>query len=247
MPEIDVRGVSVRYLHRGETVAALDGMDATFRDGMNVIVGYSGSGKTTLLECILGLRPYEGTILLDGTDLAGTATKDRNFAYVTEECTLFPGYTVFDNIAFPLKMLGAGRDEVTSRVREMAELTGLTPCLSRNIKHISAGQQQKTAIARALIKRPSVCLFDEPLSGVDGAARTELRHWMRALLGRLGCMAIYVTHDIREAVALADCLWVVNDGKMQISGDPRAVMASGDPVVESLMEGTFQNGRPLYW
>ncbi len=247
MPELVLRGVSVRYPDRGGTVAALDGMDATFRDGMNVIVGYSGSGKTTLLECVLGLRPYEGVITLDGADLAEISTQDRNFAYATEECTLFPGYTVFENIAFPLKMMGAGRAEITARVREMAALTGLTPCLSRNIKHISAGQQQKTAIARALIKHPSVCLLDEPLSGVDGAARTELRHWMRALLRRMGCMAIYVTHDIREAVALADCLYVLDEGKMQISGDPRDVMASGDPVVESLMEGTFRDGRPLYW
>lgn len=247
MPEIELREVSVLYQNRGETTAALDGMNAVFGDGMNVVVGYSGSGKTTMLECILGLRPYTGTILLNGTDLAKTATKDRNFAYVTQECTLFPGYTVFDNIAFPLKMMGASRSEITARVREIAAVTGLTPCLSRNIKHISAGQQQKTAIARALIKRPTACLFDEPLSGVDGVARTELRHWMRALLCKVGCMAIYVTHDIREAIALADRLYVVNDGKMEISGDPRAVMESGNPIVGSLMEGTFRDGKPFYW
>lgn len=247
MAEIVLQDVTVAYRSRGETVYALNGMSATFSGGFNVVVGYSGGGKTTLLSCILGLCPYEGTILLDGYDLADVATQNRNFAYVTQDCTLFPGQTVFDNIAFPLKVMGAGREEITRRVREMAALTGLTPCLARNVRHVSAGQQQKTAIARALVKNPSVCLMDEPLSGVDSAAKVELRHWIRGLLSRLGCMTIYVTHDMREASALADRLYVIHEGKLEVSGDPRSVFGSGNPVVNSLLEGTFQDGKPLYW
>ncbi len=247
MPKIEVCDVRVLYGRGKRTVSALDGFNAEFQSGINVIVGYSGCGKTTLLECMLGLRAYDGKILSDGVDLADIATKDRNFGYVSEGYTLFSGATVFDNIAFPLKVVGAEREEITNRVRAIAEKTGLTPCLSRNIKHISAGQQQKTAIARALIKHPSVCLLDEPLSNIDGSAKTELRHWMKKLFSETGCMAIYVTHDIREAMSLADRLYVMNEGKNVFSGNAEELLKSDNAVVKSLLEGTFRDGKPLYW
>ena len=239
MSEIELKDVSVLYnSKRGETVA-LNRFSATFHDGMNVIVGYSGCGKTTLLKCILGLIGYDGKIFFNGNDLADIPVKDRKFSFVSQEYALFPHSTVFDNIAFPLKTMGAGRKEIIERVRQVAEITDLTPCLSKNPKHISGGQQQRTAVARALVKRPSVCLMDEPFSNTDEIARAKMRRWIKDLFRKEGCMAIYVTHDFREALALADTLYVMDDGKLSVSGTPDEIFNSENEVVRNLKSGTF--------
>lgn len=154
MSEIEVKNLSVVFKSRKREAVALDEFSATFKDGMNVIVGYSGCGKTTLLRCILGLTDYDGEILLDGKDIDGIATKDRSFSFVSQDFALYPQYTVFENIAFPLKLLRAERKEIEERVCEIAELLDLIVCLNRKPKHISGGQQQRVAIARALVKRP---------------------------------------------------------------------------------------------
>lgn len=234
MSELCIQDVSVYYHGRRRDVAALDHFSATFTDGMNVIVGYSGCGKTTLLNAILGLTHYEGQILFNGRDLSALGTGERGFSYVSQDLALFPQSTVFDNIAFPLKMLGAERGEITRRVREIAELTDLTHCLMRSPKHISGGQQQRVAIARALVKRPAVCLLDEPFSNADELLRVRMRRWMRDVFAETGCMALYVTHDLREALALADRLYVMNEGTLALAGTPQEVIASGDEVIADL-------------
>ena len=239
MAQIELRDVSVIYENAHEEVAALDGFSAVFGDGINVVIGSSGCGKTTLLTSVLGLTRYDGQILMNGKDLVDTAVEDRHFAYVAQNTGLFPQFTVFENIAFPLKMMGAGREEIIERVRKIAELTDLTPCLSRNIKHVSGGQQQKTAIARALVKRPSVCLLDEPFSQVDGIARVRLRQWMKELFSQFNCLAIHVTHDLPEALSLADHLYVMDEGKLAVCGRPQDVYMSGNEVMESLKVGGY--------
>ena len=112
MSEIEVKNLSVVFKSRKREAVALDEFSATFKDGMNVIVGYSGCGKTTLLRCILGLTDYDGEILLDGKDIDGIATKDRSFSFVSQDLAIYPQYTVFENIAFPLKLLRAERKEM---------------------------------------------------------------------------------------------------------------------------------------
>lgn len=240
MSVIEVKKLSVVYKKKNKSYkVALKEMSATFVDGMNVIVGYSGCGKTTLLRSLLGLIPYSGSIILDGASLENVETKNRRFSYVSQDYALYPQYTVFDNIAFPLKIIGADREEITRRVYEMADLTDLTACLTRKPKHISGGQQQRTAIARALIKRPAACLMDEPFSNLDEQNRAEMRRWIKKTFSKTGCMGIYVTHDFAEAIVMADKLFVMNDGKLEISGTPEEIFDSGNEVVETLKEGSF--------
>ena len=236
MPQIIVKGLKVRYKNkkRGE-VAALDGVNVAFeRDCINVIVGYSGCGKTTLLRCIAGLKDYDGEIFFDGVDADALSVADRDLAYVSQSYTLYPNMTIFDNIAFPLKLAHTPRQEIVARVKELAEELGIAHCLTRKPKQLSGGQQQRAALARALIKRPAICLFDEPLSNLDVPQRAEARKLIRDCMKKYGCTAVYVTHDFSEAMALADTLTVMNAGKVEITGAPKEVFGSGNPVAESL-------------
>ena len=240
MSVIEAREVSVCFKSKKRTIAALDRFSAVFGEGMNVIVGYSGCGKTTLLRTITGLTDCDdGQILLDGDDITDMQTKDRNFAYVSQEYVLYPQYTVFDNIAFPLRQIGAGKEEIIRRVKEIAELTDLTACLTRKPKHISGGQQQRVAIARALVKQPAVCLMDEPFSNIDEQTRSKTVRWIKTTFRAVGCTAIYVTHDFREALALADTLYVMNEGRLELAGPPEKVFESDHPVVRAMREGSF--------
>lgn len=238
MPTIEFRNVSVYYQNNKEVVAALDNFNAVFADGINVIVGYSGCGKTTLLKTLAGQLGYNGTITVDGVNLDETTTQERNFAYVSQEYVLYPRYTVFDNIAFPLKQIGAKRDEIYCRVKEIAAVTGLTACLTRNPKYISGGQQQRVAIARALVKNPSVCLLDEPFSNVDNENTVQTRAWLKSVFRQTGCTALYVTHDFNEAIAMADKLYVMNCGKIEVCGSAKDVLSGNSVVVNSFRQET---------
>lgn len=240
MAKIEIRNLSVIYQNKKETVCAVDGLQSNFSQPINTIVGYSGCGKSSLLRSILGMIPYEGDILLDGADLFDVPPKNRNFSYVSQEYVLYPHMTVFDNIAFPLKTMGADRAEIVNRVNRMAELTGLTPCLTRKPRHISGGQQQRVALARAFIKNPVVCCLDEPFSNIDVQLRFQFRQILRRLAEETGCMLLYVTHDFQEALAFSDQIYVMNDGKMEVVGTPDEIMASDNEVVALLKEGSLQ-------
>ena len=240
MPKITVSDLTVRFQSKhSDDVLALDGLNADFlSDAFNVIVGYSGCGKTTLLKCIAGLIDYEGDVLFDNIDVGDLTPSKRNISYVSQEYTLYPHLTVFDNIAFPLKNSGAPKKEIIERVNEIAETLDLTYCLTRKPKHLSGGQQQRVALARALVKKPAVCLFDEPLSNTDPQLRFRERLFIKEAVKQYGCTAIYVTHDFQEAIALADRLSVISDGKCIIQGKPMEVYNSGNEIVESLKGGT---------
>lgn len=234
MPVIEVKDLCVTYQKRKQTVEAICHFSAHFGEGMNVIVGYSGCGKTTLLRSILGLVPYEGKILLDGMDVKEIGTGALNFSFVSQEYVLYPHLTVFDNIAFPLRFLGAPRSEIIARVQKAAELVGITPCLMCKPKHISGGQQQRVALARAFVKNPAVCLMDEPFSNIDAQARANARQLVKEAIRRTGCMILYVTHDFQEAVSMADQLFVIHEGRLELCGAPLDVYHSGNEIVNSL-------------
>lgn len=238
MSEIQVKDVSVLFKSKKREAVALDGFNATFKEGMNVIVGYSGCGKTTLLRCITGLEDYDGEIILDGQNLENIPTKDRNFSFVPQDFALYPNLTVFDNIAFPLKLMRASRQEICERVREVAELLDLTVCLNRKPKRISGGQQQRVAIARALVKRPTVCFMDEPFSNTDEITRAYTVRWLKTAFEAAGCMGIYVTHDFKEALSLADTLYVMKDGRLELQGTPDEIFESDNEVVKALKVGS---------
>ena len=237
MSEIVLNRLSVRYKNNKEGVLAIDDISYKFHPGFNVILGYSGSGKTTLLKTLLGLLEYRGEILIDGQDVSNIPTNERNISMVSQQYILYPTKTIFDNIAFPLKVKKVPSGEIKRRVFEIAKTLDLTPCLTRKPKQISGGQQQRVAIAKALIKRPSICLLDEPLSNIDPIFRSQSRVYIKNALKSIGCTVIYVTHNVYEAMALADNLIVMENGKFVLSGSPEEVYNSDNKAVELLKSG----------
>ena len=224
MSEIRIKNLSVTYENKEKRVTVLKDLNATFSTGdFHVIMGTSGCGKTTLLKAIAGTIRSEGLILVNQDDITRVPTEKRNIALVSQEYMLYPQMTIFDNIAFPLKVMGATKQEIRARVSRIAEELEITHCLSRRPKHLSGGQQQRVAIARALVRNPEICLFDEPFSNLDIAMREKSRLLIRKLMKVFGCTALYVTHDLKEGMLLADQMYVIEEGKVQISGTPMEV------------------------
>ncbi len=186
-----------------------------------VLVGPSGCGKSTLLRCIAGLEELtRGAILMDGVDITRAEPRDRDIAMVFQSYALYPHLTVRDNLAFGLKMRKTPKDEIARRVGEAAEMLGLTPLLDRRPAQLSGGQRQRVAMGRAVVRRPRVFLFDEPLSNLDAALRGQMRVELMRLHQRLGATMVYVTHDQVEAMTLADRIAVLNGGAVLQVGAP---------------------------
>ena len=235
MPDIKLENVSVIFKNNEELVYALNDVSVEFEtNSFNVIIGYSGSGKTTLLKSIAGLLDYNGSLCIDEIESENVAVKDRNIAYISQNYVLYPHMTIFDNIAFPLKTINAPKKEIIERVKDIADKLELTHCLTRKPKHLSGGQQQRVALARALVKRPSICLFDEPLSNLDEEFRVSARLFIKKIMTAYSCTAIYVTHNITEAMSLADKLFLFDQGKLILSGSPLTLYNSHNPIMESL-------------
>jgi multiple sugar transport system ATP-binding protein len=189
-----------------------------------VLVGPSGSGKTTTLRLLAGLEEASaGTISIDGVLMNGVPPQDRDIAMVFQNFTLYPHLTVFENLALGLKLRKVAPPQIKERIREAAELLNLTPCLSRLPGALSGGQRQRVAIGRALVRRPKLFLFDEPLSNLDAPLRGQLRAEMRRLHVRLGATMIHVTHDQVEAMSLSSRIAVLRDGLLQQAADPQTL------------------------
>lgn len=203
-------------------MAALDHLTLEIEKGeFFVVVGASGSGKSTLLKCILGLnRDIEGDLFVDGVSIDDLSARDFNMAYVTQEIALYPHLTIYENIAFPLRLMHTPQEEVDRRVKQMAELTQIKWLLTRKPRQLSGGQQQRAAIARALVKNPQLLLFDEPFSNVDRSLRLDLRKLVKDIHTRLGATTVFVTHDLTEAFFLADRIAVLEDGNVAQLGTP---------------------------
>ncbi len=243
MPQITIKNLNVKYANGTKKVVALNNLSATLiSDAFNVIVGYSGCGKTTLLKTIAGQLDYDGDIFFDDENIRGIPVQKRNLAFVSQQFTLYADKTVFDNIAFPLKIQGVNKADIINRVRSVAAQLDLTVTLTRKPKHLSGGQQQRVALAKALIKNPSVCLLDEPFSNVDASQRVRSRILVKQTLAACGCTAVYVTHDLSEAMAMADRLIVMDEGNVVACGSPSEVFNSGNSVVEELkQQSSFSN------
>ena len=207
---------------------AVDNINLEVQSGeFLVIVGPSGCGKTTLIRCILsGISRTEGEILLDGINIDRIKKSDRNLAYICQECNLFPKMTVFDNIAFPLRMMKTPHDEVQRRVKEIAEKTEISELLSRKPAQLSGGQLQRVEIARALVKNPRIVLFDEPFANLDVKLKTTMRVLVKNIHKEYRPTFLFVTHDLSEAVALADRILVMNEGEIVETGTPREISTS---------------------
>ena len=227
MSTINIKNLTVEYVNKKQRTVALDNVSVEFDTGtFNVVLGASGSGKTTLISAICDAVDYNGDILFDGVDSVDLSVADKNISLVSQKYLLYPHLSVFENIAFPLKAMGARRDEVTARVKDVCAKLGLGNYLVRR-------QQQLVALARAIVKNPSVCLLDEPLSNVDAQKRPEDRKLIVDTLRQVGCTVVYVTHDISEAFAIADKIFVLDSGKIVLSGTPKEVAASEHPLITS--------------
>ncbi|MBY4893523.1 sn-glycerol-3-phosphate ABC transporter ATP-binding protein UgpC [Rhodobacteraceae bacterium N5(2021)] len=203
----------------------LKGVDLHIRGGeFVVILGPSGCGKSTLLRLIAGLEHKSaGSIQIGETEVSGLEPKDRGCAMVFQNYALYPHMTVAENIAYSLRVEGLPRAERRRRAERTAKLVQLDGLLDRKPSELSGGQRQRVAMARAIIRSPSVFLFDEPLSNLDAELRVQMRHEVRRIHEDVGATSVYVTHDQVEAMTLADRLVVMRDGEIQQVGTPSEV------------------------
>ena len=222
MAQVILRDVSKVYEGNVRAVnkASLDIADKEFM----VIVGPSGCGKTTTLRMIAGLEEIsEGTISIDSRVINDVAPKDRDLAMVFQNYALYPHMTVYDNMAFGLKLRKYAKADIKVRVMEAAKLLGLEPYLNRKPKALSGGQRQRVALGRAIVRNPKAFLFDEPLSNLDAKLRVTTRAELKALHRRLQTTSVYVTHDQAEAMTLGDRICVMYNGDIQQVAPPMEV------------------------
>jgi glycerol transport system ATP-binding protein len=190
----------------------------------NTLLGRTGAGKTTLLRLMAGLdRPSEGHISMHGRDVTNLSVRRRSVAMVYQQFVNYPTFTVFDNVASPLRVAGIERKEIDRRVQEVAQMLHIGGCLHRLPAELSGGQQQRTALARALVKDADLLLLDEPLVNLDYKLREELRLELRNLLTRRGAIVVYATADPQEALALGGSTLIVDEGRVLQQGGAAAV------------------------
>jgi multiple sugar transport system ATP-binding protein len=186
-----------------------------------VLVGPSGCGKSTLLRMVAGLEEISrGEIAIGGRVVNNVPPKDRDIAMVFQNYALYPHMTVYDNMAFSLKLAKAPKDEIQRRVRQAADILGLQEFLARYPRQLSGGQRQRVAMGRAIVRDPQVFLFDEPLSNLDAKLRVQMRTEIKELHQRLKTTSVYVTHDQIEAMTMADRIVVMHDGVVEQVGEP---------------------------
>jgi multiple sugar transport system ATP-binding protein len=220
------------YKRYGEDVVAVNDLNLEIGDGEFIcLVGPSGCGKTTALRCVAGLEEItDGRLLIGDRVVNNVAPKDRDIAMVFQSYALYPHMSVFDNLAFGLKLRKIKKDEIDRRVKEAADLLGLERYLDRKPRALSGGQRQRVALGRAIVREPAVFLMDEPLSNLDAKLRVETRANIARLHQRLGTTTIYVTHDQVEAMTMGDRIAVMRDGILQQVGSPQDLYEHPDNV-----------------
>lgn len=244
MSIIKLENLSFSFKKKKQEIKVLNNISIEFASHkIHVVLGKSGCGKTTLLKCINGLYDYEGHIYYDDFLVDEVPTRERKVGYVSQEFALFPHFSIFKSIAHPLIINGTEVEEIRRRVEEISKQLDISNILSRKPKQISIGQAQRAALARALIKRPNICLFDEPLSNVDATNRQEIRSYIKKMVEQFNCTAIYVTHDLKEATALADYIHLLDETGFVASGTPNDILFSKNHKVreffDSLKDETF--------
>jgi multiple sugar transport system ATP-binding protein len=221
MSSISLNGITKSY---GDGIKVIHELSLDVRDGeFLVLVGPSGCGKSTLLRMIAGLEDISGgTLTIGDRRVNDVDPKDRDIAMVFQSYALYPHMSVYDNIAFPLRMAGLAR-EADARVREVAALLQLTPLLQRKPANLSGGQRQRVAMGRAMVRKPAVFLMDEPLSNLDAKLRVQMRAEVTRLQKDQGVTTVYVTHDQVEAMTMGDRVAVLKGGHLQQVDTPQAL------------------------
>jgi sulfate transport system ATP-binding protein len=218
---IDVKSVSKQF---GEFTALHDVTLEVPEGSLTALLGPSGSGKSTLLRIIAGLEdPDRGQVMIDGSDVTAARPQERGIGFVFQHYAAFAHMSVFENVAFGLRIRKRPREEVTARVDELLALVGLTAWARQRPAQLSGGQRQRMALARALAVDPHVLLLDEPFGALDANVRAELRRWLRRLHDEQGVTTVLVTHDQEEAMEVADTIAVMNEGRIEQVGSPRDV------------------------
>ena len=211
-----------------------------------VLVGPSGCGKSTTLRMVAGLEEItEGELYIDGKLMNDVAPKDRDIAMVFQNYALYPHMTVYENMAFSLKLRKEKKDVIDKKVREAAEILDITQYLDRKPKALSGGQRQRVAIGRAIVRDPAVFLMDEPLSNLDAKLRVSMRTEIRRIQQEVGITAIYVTHDQSEAMALSDNIIVMDKGVVAQMGTPQEIYYHpvNEFVADFIGEANFLHGK----
>ena len=216
MPKITINDLTYLYIDKKKNtgVAAICNLNAVIENNsFSVIIGESGCGKTTLLKLLTGLlKPHEGSIYFDNNDITKLDANERNLSYISQEFALYPHLTVFDNIAYPLKISKVPSEEIRLRVNEMLKMLDLVPYQTRKPRHLSIGQRQRVALGRALIKRPSLILLDEPFSNLDEPLKKELIDLIKEIKNKLPITFIYVTHRLDEIKFVGTNVLVLHNG-----------------------------------
>ena len=229
--KIEASSIGKRF---GDFVALQDVSLVVPEGSLTALLGPSGSGKSTLLRIIAGLETADsGTVLLDGNDVTAARPQDRGIGFVFQHYAAFQHMSVFENVAFGLRIRKRPRPEVTARVEELLALVGLTQWSGQRPHQLSGGQRQRMALARALAVQPRVLLLDEPFGALDATVRAELRQWLRRLHDEQGVTTVLVTHDQEEAMEVADRIAVMQTGRIEQVGSPREIYDS--PASEFVM------------
>jgi sulfate transport system ATP-binding protein len=223
-PSVSVDGITKTFA--AGTAAVLNGVSLHVPAGaLGALLGPSGSGKTTLLRIIAGLERLDGgRVQLGPADITHIPARLRGIGFVFQHGALFEHLTVFENIAFPLRIRHRPAAEITERVTELLALMQIETLRARRVTALSGGQAQRVALARALAPRPQLLLLDEPFAALDVHVRHALRHWLRALHDDLQVTTLLVTHDHEEALGLADRVAVLHDGRVEQAGTPAELM-----------------------
>ena len=221
MPELELKMLTKIF----NGVEAVKNLDLTIGDKeFMVIVGPSGCGKTTMLRMIAGLEEItSGDIYLDGKKISNIPPKDRDMAMVFQDYAIYPHMSVYDNISFGLKIRKMSKTDIARRVGEAAEILNISHLLKRRPHELSGGERQRVALGRAIVRRPKVFLFDEPLANLDAALRTQMREELSRLHKELGTTFVYVTHDQIEAMTMATKISVMDNGVLQQSDTPGTI------------------------
>jgi multiple sugar transport system ATP-binding protein len=247
-----------QLVKRYDKVEVLHSIDLTINNGeFLVLIGPSGCGKSTLLRMLAGLEDISaGSLQLDGKEINDLPSQQRDFSMVFQSYALYPHLTVYENIAFGLKIRKSSQEHIDKMINWAATILNLTPLLERTPKQLSGGQCQRVAMGRALVREPKLFLFDEPLSNLDAKLRIQMRAEMKALHLKLKTTTVYVTHDQVEAMTLADRIVVMNDGVIEQIGTPLELYDNpvnlfvagflGAPAISLIKGVTCENGVEIY-